>query len=99
MTKIKKYVEQIEEELEGAKDYAERYVEHKAKNDMSWANKFKEMAQDELRHAMVIHDLAIMKIEELQKVYKPPVEMQEKWDKKHKEYVEKTAWIRQMLTM
>lgn len=99
MTIIKKYVEHIEEELEGAKDYAEKYVEHKVWNDMTKANKYKEMAHDELRHAMTIHEFATEQVHEISKVYTPPVEMMEKWEKAHKEYVEKVAWIRQMLNM
>ena len=99
MTKIKKFVERIDEELHDAKHYAEKYVECKAKGNMQNANRYKEMANDELKHAMYIHDMATAEIMELEKVYKPPVEMREKWDKSHTEYVEKTAWIRQMLAM
>lgn len=99
MTKIKAYVKQIDEELCDAKEYAEKYVEAKAKGDSNWANRYKEMAQDELKHSMYIHDKAIADIEELSKVYTPPVEMQKKWDESHKVYVEKSAWIKQMLAM
>ena len=38
-------------------------------------------------------------IKEISKVYTPPADMQEKWDKAHKEYVEKAAWVKQMLSM
>lgn len=89
----------IEDELESAKEYAECYVEMKAKGNSQWASKYKEMANDELKHAMYIHDRALMEIEEISKVYTPPVEMAEKWEHEHKEYVEKTAWIKQMLAM
>lgn len=99
MRKIKAYVDKIDEELCGAKDYAECYVEMKAKGNMNVANKYKEMANDELKHAIYIHDIAVAEIEELNKVYTPTEEMQEKWDKSHKHYVEKTAWIKQMLTL
>lgn len=99
MTKIKEYVEAIDDELEGAKDYAEKYVEHKAKGNPGWSNKYKEMSTDELKHATYIHDIAVAEIEELNKVFQPTVAMQEKWDKSHKEYVEKVAWIKQMLAM
>ena len=44
MTKIKKLTDDMLEELEGAKKYAECYVEKKAKDETSWANRFKEMA-------------------------------------------------------
>lgn len=99
MTKIKKLAEHIEEELCGAKDYAEKYVECKAKGDTQWANRYKEMATDELKHANYIHEKAMQEIVTLEKIYKPTSEMQEKWDKCHAEFVEKTAWIKQMLAM
>ena len=99
MRSIKAYVEHIDEELEGAKDYAEKYVEAKAKGNMSMANKYKEMASDELRHAGYVHEFAVAEIDALSRVYTPPVEMQKKWEESHKEYVEKAAWIRQMLSM
>ncbi len=99
MTKIKKLAENIKEELCGAKDYAEKYVECKAKGDMAWANRYKEMANDELKHAGYLHDKAIQDIEEISKVYQPTEEMEERWEKSHKEFVENTAWIKQMLAM
>lgn len=99
MRSIKAYVEHIDEELEGAKDYAEKYVEAKAKGNTSMANKYKEMASDELRHAGYVHEFAVAEIDALSKVYTPPVDMQKKWEESHKEYVEKAAWIRQMLSM
>lgn len=99
MKKIKKLVDQINEELEGAKDYAESYVEYKANGEASLANRFKEMANDELKHANYIHELAVDEIATLGRVYTPPAEMQEEWDKTHVKYVECAAWIKQMLTL
>ena len=99
MTKIKKLAEHIEEELCGAKDYAEKYVECKAKGDMQWANRYKEMANDELKHASYLHDKAVLEIEQIGKVFKPTEEMEEKWEHSHKKFVEQTAWIKQMLAM
>ena len=99
MRTIKKYVEDIDEEIEGAKKYAEKYVEAKAKGDTIKANRFREMASDELKHATYLHEWAVAEIQEISKVFVAPVEMQEKWDKAHKEYVEHVAWIRQMLAM
>jgi hypothetical protein len=93
------HIEAIEEEVEGAKNYAEKYVECKAKGDMNKANRYKEMANDELKHAMYQHEWAVQAIDEVSKVFKAPVEMQEAWEKAHKEYVEKVAWIKQMLAM
>jgi len=42
---------------------------------------------------------AMMKINKLQEVYKPSQEMLDKWDESHRGYVEKVAWIKQMLSM
>lgn len=99
MTKIKKYAEHIAEELDGAKEYAEKYIECKAKGNSQWANRFKEMSNDELKHASYLHEKAMQEIEELGKVFKPTEEMENSWEHAHKEFVEKTAWIKQMLTM
>ena len=99
MKSIKKYVEQLEEELEGAQDYAEKYVECKAKGNISRANRYKEMATDELKHCGYIHEMAVQEIEEIKRVYTAPSEMQEKWEKAHKLYVERASWIKQMLTL
>jgi hypothetical protein len=59
MRSIKKYVEAIEEELEGAKDYAEKYVEAKAKGETNKASRYHEMANDELKHSTYIHEWAV----------------------------------------
>jgi hypothetical protein len=99
MRMIQKFVEAIDEEIEGAKEYAEKYVEHKVSGHMEQANRYKEMANDELKHAMYQHEWAVHKIDELSKHYTPPVEMLEKWEKAHKLYVEEVAGIRQMLSM
>lgn len=96
---IKNYIEAIDDEIHGAKEYAEKYVESKAKGDMQTATRYKEMANDELKHANYIHEWVVKEIDEISKVYTAPVEMMEKWQKAHKEYVEKVAWIKQMLAM
>lgn len=96
---IKDLVDRIDEEIEDAKHYAEKYVECKAKGNINNANKYKEMANDELKHASYIHEMAVAEISQVEKIYTAPVEMQEKWEHSHKEYVEKVAWIRQMLAM
>ena len=75
MTKIKKLADDMLEELESAKEYAECYIEKKAKGESTWANRFKEMAGDELNHAMYIHDYIVQEVDTLSKVYTPPTEM------------------------
>lgn len=99
MKKIKDYVDHIKDEVEGAKEYAEKYVECKAKGDMQRANKYREMANDELKHATYIHEWAVAEIAEISRVYKPPVEMQEKWEHEHKKYIEDVALVKTILGM
>ena len=99
MTKIKELADDMKDELCSAKDYAEEYLTFKAQDNSTWANRYKEMANDELKHAGYIHDRIVVEIETLRKVYTPPQDMLDKWDADHKKYIEKTAWIRQMLAM
>ena len=99
MTRIKDLADEIKEELHSAKNYAEEYLTFKAEGNNTWANRYKEMAQEELKHAGYIHDRVVVDIEDLRKIYTPPQDMLDKWDADHKKYIEKAAWIRQMLTM
>jgi hypothetical protein len=99
MRKIKMLVEDIEEEIEDAKEYAERHVEAKALGDAETAKRYKEMAEDELKHAMYLHETAVAEIKEASKIHHPPAEMEAAWRDAHKEYVEKASLIRQMLTL
>ena len=99
MKRIADLVDQIDEEIEGAKHYAECYLDKKARNDSQWATRFKEMSNDELKHCTWLHDLAVEEIELLGRVFTPTDEMQKVWDQSHKRYVEKVAWIKQMLAM
>lgn len=99
MKMIKKYVDMIDEELCDAQKYAEKSVEFKANDNSKWNNRFKAMAEDELSHAMNLHELAIEEIDKLNKVYQAPAEMLDKWEDAHRDYVDRAAWIKQMLTL
>ena len=100
MTKIKKYVENIADELHGAKCYMEKALEYKAMGNSDRYNKYKEMSIQELGHAMNLHDFAVQDIEQLKTVYPDiPQKMMDAWEKSHVDYVEKAAWIRQMQAM
>ena len=100
MNKIKRYVDDIAEELDGAKKYMEKALEYKAMGDGARYNTYKEMSVQELAHSSNLHQFAVQDIEKLKAVYPEiPTDMQSKWDKAHAEYVEKAAWIRQMQAM
>lgn len=99
MRRIQELVEQIDEELEGARNYAECALDSKAHGDSKRYGSYCEMAEDELKHAGYIHDRAIEEIDKLSAVYTPPAAMEAKWKECHKTYIEKAAWIKTMLNM
>ena len=94
---IKDYVEAIDEEIEGAQKYAEKYIEALAGGDIHHANQYNEMSHDELRHAGYIHAIAVEVINSINKVYRAPESMLDKWEKAHREYLERVSWIKNML--
>ena len=79
--------------------YILRIIDAIQKEICNGANRYKEMTNDELKHTGYLHDKAVQEIEKISKVYKPNEEMEEKWEKCHKRFVEKTSWIKQMLTL
>ena len=98
MKLVHKFIEQIDEELEGAKEYAERYIENRAKGNSNRASKYKEMAGDELRHAGYVYDFAVMDVADIKKVYPMPIEAEEAWTHAMKHYAECVAMVKHMLT-
>ena len=100
MKHIQEYVMQIREELEGAKDYAEKSLYWKYEGNDNRYRQYHSMAEQELSHSSIIHQLAVEDIDKMkQRGYNPTAEMEEQWQKSHAEYVEKVAWIKQMLAM
>ena len=55
---FKEYIKGAMEELRGAREYAEKYCEHKRNGEDMAANKYKEMAKQELGHASQLLDMA-----------------------------------------
>ena len=93
---IKDLVDHIKEELEGAQEYAEKYIEAKASGSPR-ASTYRQMAFDELHHAEKVHEFAVEEIKKISAVMAPPVEMEEKWKHEHKKYVEDFAKIKMIL--
>ena len=96
---VKNIVDRINDELCDAQMYAEKMIEAKSVGDSKWASRYKSMAEDEMTHAMNMHDLGVETIEKIRSVYEPNQDMLDKWEHAHKEYVEKAAWIKQMMTL
>ena len=99
MKMIHEKIENICEELEDALEYAEKYMVCKARGNLGHANKFKEMAHDELNHANMLHELYTADIEELNKVYTLTEEEEKAWEHCHKHFAEKVAMVRHILSM
>ena len=99
MRKILDYLDQINDELYNAKEYAENYLQFKVEGNQEWSMKYKKMAEDELQHALNIRELAVLNMEKLKAVYTPPTSFQETYDKTNSNYIEKVAWIKQMLAI
>lgn len=94
---LHKMLEALEEEVEGAKEYAEKYIEARARGNMTRATKYKEMANDELKHAGYIRDMNIMDADELKRVYTLSEEDETAWEHGHKRLNEEMAMVKQML--
>jgi hypothetical protein len=76
---IDKLIDDIDEVVEGAREYAERYIECKARGNNSRAAKYKEMAHDELRHAEQVFEFAEADMEGIRRVHPISVEDEERW--------------------
>lgn len=98
MRKIKKYAEEIKEEIHDAMKYAERYIENKISHP-AWAKYYRSMSEQELQHAAYLHEMATAEIAELEKVYTAPEEMLDKWEEAHHKYLDKAARVKQILAM
>ena len=92
-------IEKIMDELEGAKEYAEKHIDSKARGNVGRAEKYAEMARDELKHAGYMREFATADIEEIKRVYKLPEEFEEEWEHAHKKMLECMAIVRQMLSL
>lgn len=106
MKSIKDYVCDIRKEIDCATHYSEKYIEKKANKMNDEANRYHEMAEDELLHADTLHMMAKAEVERIKTVFQPTPEMldrwnemQQKWNDAHNEYIEKSKWAKQMLNM
>lgn len=97
MKHIEKLIESIDDELDGAAEYAECYIKAKSRGHSMRASKYKSMAEDELAHATNIKDFAAADVEEIKRVYSLPEDVEEHWEKAHKRFTERMALIKYML--
>ena len=100
MQKIKEIIEKLDDEIKDAKSKAEEYADFKLAGDRQEASASKQAALDELKHADLYHTRAVKEIQRIKQVYpEPPAKMMEKWEKEHHEYIDRVAFIKQILSM
>lgn len=99
MRLVKMLAEQIEDELDGACEYAYQAIEQKSA-DRSLSRLYYSMAKTELEHAMALHSVATDEIAKAEKSgAKPTKEMVETWEKSHREMVDKATKVKSYLAM
>ena len=96
---IEKILDHLEEEVEGAREYAEKYIECKARGNMMRANRYKEMAHDELKHANFLKEMDMTDIDDLKKVYTMTDEEEHHWEHGMKHLTDQMAMVMHILSM
>lgn len=89
-------MEHICDELDGAWEYTEKYLENKAKGDHRY-QKYREMALDEINHAEILYSFSAADIESLKKVYTLTTDEEEKWHHTQKRFAERVSILRHTL--
>lgn len=93
MKMIDSFMESIKDEVNGAMDYADKYVELKTEKP-KWANIYHDMAANELTHA---EHLMTMAKEHVASLGWLSEKTKEDWNKCQSKTAEKTAMIKIML--
>ena len=94
MTLIKHLSEMIEEELEGAEDYAKNAIMHKEDNP-GLAKVFYEISLDEMRHMNMLHDDVVTIITDYKREHgDPPSIMLAIYDYIHEKHIERANKIK-----
>lgn len=97
---IKCLIEQIEDETEGAEEYAKKATEYKDE-DRELADVYAKLANTELDHVDALHGQVVRIIKEWRSKTgeEPPAAMQAVWDWEHGKMIDTVARIKTMLSM
>ena len=94
---IKELSEMIEEELEGAENYAKLAVHYKAEHP-SLAAVYYEISTQEMRHVTMLHDEVVKIIKNYRETHgDPPAAMLAIYDWQHKKQIDFTNKVKLML--
>lgn len=94
MKVVRDRVDHIDEELSGAMEYAEMYVVYK-ETKPQWAQKYYEMASQELQHA---ENLRAIAQDVMNSIAYIPESDDELWKDKQKQHAEKKAMVKLLLS-
>lgn len=95
MKMVKYYIDELKDEMHGAKNYAEKYVEYKTSRP-TWGKYYKTMAEQELVHAGYIKEMAQQAIDEIKATYIGEEDM-EAWTECMNKYADCMAVCRIMV--
>lgn len=99
MKLIKQLSEMIEEEIDGAEEYAKDALKYK-ESDPILAKTFYDLAGVELQHVNMLHDQVTRVIEQHRREHgEPPVAMQAVYDYLHGRHIEEVNKVRNYLAM
>lgn len=91
---IKELVEFINEEVDGAEEYAKLAVKYKTENP-TLAKTFYDISMDEMRHADLFHAEVVKLIEEHRRTKgEPPASMLAVYDYLHEKHIEEAKEVR-----
>lgn len=97
MKQIKKISEMIEDELEGAEEYAKEALMHKSDNP-NLAKTFYDIANEEMRHVDMLHGEVVRLIEAHKREHgATPMAMQAVYDYLHERQIEEAKEVRMYL--
>ena len=95
---LDKMIDCLHDEVEGAREYAEKYIDSKAKGNIPRANKYKEMANDELKHASYLREFAIADAESIKRVHPLSEEEATAWEHAHRRLNDEIAMVHHLLS-
>ena len=97
MKLIKELSEMIEEELDGAEEYAKMALMHKTDNP-NLAKTFYDIATEEMRHVDMLHGEVVRSIEAHKREHgEPPALMKAMYDYMHERQIEEAKEVRMYL--
>jgi hypothetical protein len=95
---IKKKVDQLKDELDGAEHYAEKFIQERIGGNSERSEIYRKMALQELEHTNNIHQMLVEDIERLRKYVKPTESMLQTWNEAHEEFILKYKKLSDLLS-